>query len=103
VERFSPRDLPSDLDDGEFEVELASSGSVLTVRADQSVLSVLLDAGVDVDWSCGEGTCGTCETIVLSGIPEHRDSVLSDSERAENTTMFVCVSRAVTPRLLLDL
>jgi ferredoxin len=86
-----------------FEVELASSGEVLTVNPDQSVLEALEEAGVPVLSSCREGICGTCETGVLGGTPEHRDLLLSDEEKAEGNTMLVCVSRACSRRLVLDL
>jgi ferredoxin len=52
--------------------------------------------------SCRQGTCGTCETPVLDGVPDHRDSLLSESERAASRSMFVCVSRSCTDRLVLD-
>jgi ferredoxin len=58
---------------------------------------------VQVLSSCQEGTCGTCETTVLSGTPDHRDSVLTDDEQAANDTMMICVSRSCSPRLVLDL
>jgi ferredoxin len=67
------------------------------------VLDAIRAAGTDVLSSCREGTCGTCETAVLDGIPEHRDSILSDAERACSDAMFVCVSRACSDRLVLDL
>lgn len=86
-----------------FEVELASSGEVLTVGPDQTVLEALEDAGVQVLSSCREGICGTCETGVVSGTPDHRDMLLSDEEKAEGATMLVCVSRSCGPRLVLDL
>ncbi|HEX5533978.1 MAG TPA: PDR/VanB family oxidoreductase [Actinomycetales bacterium] len=86
-----------------FEVELASSGEVLTVHPDQSVLEALEEAGVPILSSCREGICGTCETGVISGKPDHRDSLLSDEEKEESATMLVCVSRACGPRLVLDL
>ncbi len=68
-----------------------------------SVLAALEAAGVPVLSSCAEGTCGTCETPVLEGAPDHRDSVLSDDERAAGNCMMICVSRSCTPRLVLDL
>ncbi|MET7992220.1 PDR/VanB family oxidoreductase [Amycolatopsis sp. NPDC005232] len=102
LERFTPH-APFVTGADEFEIELASSKKVLKVPADRSMLQVMLDAGIDVDHSCREGVCGTCETTVLAGLPEHRDSVLTDTERAENTSMFVCVSRARSERLVLDL
>ncbi|EOD70082.1 PDR/VanB family oxidoreductase [Amycolatopsis vancoresmycina] len=86
-----------------FEVELAGSGRVLPVPADRSILEVVEEAGVTVLSSCREGTCGTCETGVLGGEPDHRDSVLTADERLENEVMMLCVSRACSPRLVLDL
>jgi ferredoxin-NADP reductase len=103
-ERFAAAPPTEDAEPGaEFEVELASSGEVLTVGPDQSVLEALEEAGVPVLSSCREGICGTCETGVLSGTPEHRDLLLSDEEKAEGNTMLVCVSRACSRRLVLDL
>ncbi|MBM9438510.1 oxidoreductase [Streptomyces bryophytorum] len=91
--------------DTAFEVELARSGQVLAVPRDRSILQTLQQAGVGVLYSCTEGTCGTCETDVLAGEPDHRDSVLTDKERAGGETMMVCVSRCRAPggRLVLDL
>jgi ferredoxin len=86
-----------------FDVVLAQSGRTLTVPPDRSILSVLEQAGVGVLSSCAEGTCGTCETTVLEGLPEHRDSVLDDQERERNDCMMICVSRACSDRLVLDL
>jgi ferredoxin-NADP reductase len=103
VERFSPvaDDRPAD---APFQVELASSGRVIDVPAGISILTAVRDAGLEVLSSCEEGTCGTCETGVLDGIPDHRDSVLTAAERATATDiMMICVSRAKTPRLVLDL
>ncbi|HEY0357634.1 MAG TPA: 2Fe-2S iron-sulfur cluster binding domain-containing protein, partial [Mycobacteriales bacterium] len=88
---------------GSFEVELARSGLTLEVPPDRSILSVVEAAGVQVLSSCQEGTCGTCETGVLDGEPEHRDSLLTAEEQAANDTMFICVSRSCGPRLVLDL
>lgn len=89
--------------DSAFEVELAQSGMTLTVPADKRLGEVLEAAGVPVTFSCEEGYCGTCETTVLEGVPDHRDSVLSDADRASGKYMMVCCSRAQTPRLVLDL
>ncbi|MDH6455262.1 MULTISPECIES: PDR/VanB family oxidoreductase [unclassified Streptomyces] len=86
-----------------FELELARSGLTLTVPPDRSVLETVEEAGVDVDFSCREGTCGTCETDVLEGRPDHRDSLLTEDERAAGDTMLICVSRSCGPRLVLDL
>jgi ferredoxin-NADP reductase len=103
VERFAPKDGAADGPRESFEVELAQTGTILTVPADRSVLDVVEDSGIQVLSSCQEGTCGTCETTVLSGIPDHRDSVLTDDEQAANDTMMICVSRSCSPRLVLDL
>ncbi len=86
-----------------FEVVCARSGVTVTVPPGTSVLEALYAAGVTVDSSCEQGICGTCETTVLEGEPDHRDSVLSDAERAAGKTMMLCVSRARSARLVLDL
>jgi len=102
VERFQPRaQVPGG--NSEFEVELARSGRTLSVPADVSVLNAVRSAGVEVLFSCTEGTCGTCETDVLEGTPDHRDSVLTDEEREAGETMLICVSRCRGKRLVLDL
>ncbi|MDQ1049988.1 PDR/VanB family oxidoreductase [Streptomyces sp. V4I2] len=102
VERFQPKEQGSG-ENTEFEVELAQSGRTLTVPKDVSVLDAVRSAGVEVLFSCTEGTCGTCETDVLEGTPDHRDSVLSDEEREAGETMLICVSRCRGKRLVLDL
>ncbi|MEQ0565474.1 PDR/VanB family oxidoreductase [Amycolatopsis sp. NEAU-NG30] len=101
VERFTPK--PDNGARTAFEVELAASGRVLPVPADRSILEVAEEAGITVLSSCREGTCGTCETGVLGGLPDHRDSVLTEEERQESEVMMVCVSRSRSPRLVLDL
>ena len=103
VERFAPKGGALDGPCEEFEIELARSGVSLTVPADCSIIEVLEEAGIMVPFSCEEGICGTCLTTVLSGVPDHRDSVLTDEEHAAGDTMTVCVSRSRTPRLVLDL
>jgi ferredoxin-NADP reductase len=103
VERFRPVALAPGPVDREFDVVLDSSGQVIRVRAGQSILTALDRAGVDVPSSCREGTCATCETTVLEGEIEHRDSVLTEAERASAKTIMLCVSRARSPRLVLDL
>jgi ferredoxin len=103
TERFNPKDLgPVERTDS-FEVEFASSGVTLTVPPERSILDVAEDAGLPVLYSCREGTCGTCETPVLKGEVEHRDSLLSPEEQAAHDVMFICVSRAAWPRLVIDL
>lgn len=103
VERFAPKAADPNAVSDSFEVELARTGSVITVGADESVLDALERSGVDAEFSCREGTCGTCEVAVLGGRPDHRDSVLSEDEQAAGDAMMICVSRSRTPRLILDL
>ncbi|BBC31521.1 2Fe-2S iron-sulfur cluster binding domain protein [Streptomyces graminofaciens] len=102
VERFQPKEQDTG-PDSEFEVVLERTGRTLTVPVGVSVLDTVRAAGVEVLYSCAEGTCGTCETDVLDGTPDHRDSVLSDEEREAGETMLICVSRCQGSRLVLDL
>lgn len=85
-----------------FVVETAD-GTEVEVSADESILDALHRAGVPALNSCRKGTCGTCETPVLDGVPEHRDGILSDEEREANDTMMICVSRCRGARLVLDI
>lgn len=106
VERFrAPETAP--LDTGAagtgFDVHCAASDVRLRVEPGATVLSALSGAGIAVPSSCEEGICGTCEVKVLAGEPEHRDHVLTDAERADGGSMFVCVSRSRGPELVLDL
>lgn len=103
VEYFAARDAPSAALNGQFTVTLQRSGESFAVRADRSILDTLLDAGIPCLHSCKEGICGTCETSVIAGTPEHRDSVLSAAERAANRSMMICVSRCSGESLVLDL
>jgi len=89
--------------DKAFSIILARSGRTIEVGPDDSILDVLLLDGVDVPSSCQQGICGTCETRVLAGTPEHRDMLLSDAEHAANTTMLICCSRSLTDTLTLDI
>lgn len=102
IERFQAKEQPVG-EDGEFEVELAQSGLTLTVAPGVSLLDTVRAAGVEVLYSCTEGTCGTCETDVLDGTPDHRDSVLTPQEQESGETMMICVSRCRGQRLVLDL
>lgn len=88
---------------GEFNVELRRSGRSVLVPVDRSILEVLEASGVVVPFSCREGMCGTCETAVCEGEIDHRDYVLSAGQRAAGRSMLVCVSRALSPVLVLDL
>jgi vanillate monooxygenase ferredoxin subunit len=89
--------------DGRFELELASSGRVITVQPEQTALAALLEAGLDIPMSCEQGVCGTCLTGVKAGTPDHRDQYLTDEERAANDQFLPCCSRAFSARLVLDL
>ncbi|WP_290513041.1 PDR/VanB family oxidoreductase [Aeromicrobium sp.] len=103
VERFYAKPLTEPVLSDSFEVYLAQSQVTLTVAPDESILDLVEQAGIVVLSSCAEGICGTCETPVLEGVPDHRDSVLDEDERGANDCMMICVSRACTPRLVLDL
>lgn len=89
--------------DKPFEVEIASTGQVITVPADQTIIEALEAAGVDLVYDCQRGDCGICQTDVLEGTPDHRDVVLSKDERDAGKVMQICVSRALSDRLKLDL
>jgi len=89
--------------DGSFEVMLASSGRIVVVPADRSVVQALAAAGVEVPTSCEQGVCGTCLTRVIDGQPDHRDLYLTPEEQAANDQFMPCCSRAKSPRLVLDL
>jgi ferredoxin-NADP reductase len=103
-EWFAPRSRTDEGASGSFEVVCDVSGLTLTVPEDRTVLDVLNDAGIEVPCSCQQGICGTCETRIVSGEVDHRDSILSSAERAANQTMMTCVSRAKAgSRLVLDI
>ncbi|WP_369138673.1 PDR/VanB family oxidoreductase [Modestobacter versicolor] len=103
TERFVAAEQGAPVRTAAFEVELHRSGRSVTVTPDTTVLEALAGAGVDVLSSCRQGTCGTCETTVLAGVPDHRDSLLDDEERAAGDCMYPCVSRSCSDRLVLDL
>jgi len=104
TERFSAKPMaasPSAL--ATFEVVCQRSGITITVDEGKSILSACEAAGMTILASCRDGVCGTCEAAVLEGAPDHRDSVLSADERAANEYMMICISRSLTPRLVLDI
>jgi ferredoxin-NADP reductase len=101
VEYFTPKAEPATA--GGFWVELARSKEQYFIPPGKTILQVLYDAGVDVDYSCELGICGACETKVISGIPEHRDSVLSEEEQASNTKVMICCAGCKSERLVLDM
>lgn len=104
VERFAPKEIEKPETENAFEVEFALSGRTVQIAPDQSILDAAEQAGLPVISSCREGTCGTCETPVITGEIDHRDSVLSASEQEAGRTMMICVSRAqgACPRIVLD-
>ena len=89
--------------DSAFEVRLASSGRVVSVASDKTVVQALAEAGVEVLTSCEQGVCGTCLTRVLAGTPDHRDMYLTPQEQAANDTFLPCCSRSKSAVLTLDL
>jgi vanillate O-demethylase ferredoxin subunit len=89
--------------DKAFEVRTLRSGKTLTVRPDQSLLDVLIAAGLDPLYDCRQGDCGVCAVDVAEGVPDHRDHNLSPREKAGGKTICTCVSRAKTPQLVLDI
>lgn len=105
TERFAPSGKVAAPTGGErsFEIELRRRGVVLTVEPDQNALDVVREVVRNHPYSCQEGTCGSCEVSVLGGTIDHRDDVLSDDERAANDVMMLCVSRAFSDRLIIDL
>ena len=101
VELFStPKDSSEDT---AFEVEIQSSGEVFVILPGQSIIDVLSAEGKDILYDCQRGDCGICQTDVISGIPDHRDVVLSEADRQEGKVMQICVSRAKSARLVLDI
>jgi vanillate O-demethylase ferredoxin subunit len=101
VENFVPAEVDTSADRA-FTVEL-DTGEVFEVPADRSILSVLEEHGIDVFKSCEEGVCGSCVSAVLEGVPDHRDNCLSLADRAAGREMALCVSRATTDRLVIEL
>jgi vanillate O-demethylase ferredoxin subunit len=102
LEYFS-NDAAAEPASGSFRVVLGRSGGSFEVMPDRTIIEVLAHNGVTVPTSCEQGVCGTCQTAVLSGRPDHRDLFLSDEEHAAGNTMMLCVSRSLDPELVLDL
>ncbi|MGE4335807.1 MAG: 2Fe-2S iron-sulfur cluster-binding protein [Pigmentiphaga sp.] len=102
LERFS-----ADVDESAgtigFDVILAKSGRRLHVGESKTILQAFDEVGISAPRSCEQGVCGMCETPVLDGIPDHRDSLLSEHERRTNKVMMICCSRSLTPSLTLDI
>jgi ferredoxin-NADP reductase len=103
TERFVSAEPTAPVRRAPFDVELVRTGRTVTVTPDMTVLEAVGAVGVEVLSSCRQGICGTCETTVLAGEPDHRDALLDDQERQSGDCMFICVSRARSDRLVLDL
>lgn len=88
---------------GSFTVVLARKGVTLTVKEGATILETLLQNGIKHNYSCTQGICGSCETGVLEGIPDHQDWILSSEKKASNRTMLICCSGSKTERLVLDI
>lgn len=99
-ERFS---VATSAKDHPVEVELRRSGKIINIPGNQTILEGVRAAGVPALYECRAGTCGTCAIRVIDGEPEHRDAVLTDTERNRGQKMCICVSRAKSARLVLDL
>lgn len=104
IERFAAVEVQAAADArGSYRVELRKSGKQLQVQAGQSLLAAIRACGIEPSTSCEDGICGSCETQVLEGTPDHRDSVLSKSEREAGKTMMICVSGCKSEALVLNL
>jgi ferredoxin-NADP reductase len=107
LERFAAGPRPAEaapaIPGETFVVVLRRSGRELTVPPERSLLDVVREVVPDILFACEEGFCGSCETRVLEGQPEHHDSLLSDDERERSDTMMICVGRSRSSRLVLDL
>ena len=102
-ERFTIATEELEKENNSFEVKINSSGAVFTVNEDETILTILSDNGIEVPSACAAGLCGTCITDVLEGEIDHRDGILSDEEKASNEYMCVCISRAKSGQITLDL
>jgi ferredoxin-NADP reductase len=101
VEYFTAKDAPAT--EGGFVIELRRSGCELVVPAGKTILETVRAAGIDAPSSCEAGICGTCETRVIAGIPDHRDQWLNEQERAANKSVMICCAGCTSERLVLDL
>ena len=103
LERFAANPAIAGAPTFPFQIELARSGTVLDVGAEQTILEVLEQNNIDAAFSCEQGVCGTCVTKILHGAPDHRDSFLTERQRAAQNTLCLCVSRCAGQKLVLDL
>ena len=103
VERFEPDRAALAAPRAAFEVRLTGAGRVLEVPAERSILDVVEEAGIAWPYSCREGTCGSCEARIVAGVADHRDAILTPAERRRNDYLMICVSRATSPVLELEI
>jgi ferredoxin-NADP reductase len=103
VERFTNENIVTSEDDHPFEVELTLSGKTLTIMPGETILDRVAQEGIPAPSSCRGGTCGTCETFVVAGEPDHRDAILNAKEREASEVMMICVSRCKGDRLALEI
>ena len=101
VEYFHAKEAPAL--EGGFTVVLARSNMELLVPKGTTILEVVEEAGIEVDYSCTEGTCGSCQTTVIEGTPDHRDTFLPANRKKSNSVMMICCSGSKTHRLVLDI
>lgn len=102
-EFFAGAPVVASTGDTAFDIEIARTGRIIHVRADQTVVAALQEAGIDLPVSCEQGVCGTCLTTVKAGRPDHRDQYLTQEERDGNDQFLPCCSRSLDPRLVLVL
>ena len=102
-EFFAGAPVVASTGDTAFDIEIARTGRIIHVRADQTVVAALQAAGIDLPVSCEQGVCGTCLTTVKAGRPDHRDQYLTQEERDGNDQFLPCCSRSLDPRLVLVL
>ena len=102
-ENFKAEPIADSAEDRPFKLILSRTGIELDVAVDQTALDAIDDAGIEIDMSCEMGVCGTCITRVLEGQPDHRDSVLTAAQKAQNDVFTPCCSRAKSDTLIIDL
>lgn len=103
IERFSAEPPEAAAPDRAYKIELRKTGVELEVLPGKSILDTILEAGYDADYGCKEGLCGACESRVIDGEIDHRDSILSQAQKARGVSMLICVSGCQSERLVLDL
>lgn len=102
VEHFTAKEVAPSRKGG-FTIELARSHRKYYVPEGETILGVLIENHMAVDYSCESGICGACETRVIAGIPEHHDSILNDEEQKESKRVMICCAGCSSERLVLDL